>query len=387
MIKRIQHIYVIFFVFCFSTVVAQNLDVIGDGYFSGKLGIGTSTPSSKLQVGNFSSPTGDIYLTVASPGGNTSASGIKLRHVNDDFGFTIESDDKVGAQGFKIQRHVGSAMGITDLFIDPSGNLGIGTTTPSEKLDVEGAIIVDFSSNATPVVGTIRFNPTTNDFEGFNGLYWISLTGYQYEINELIDQDGNSYPTVVIGTQEWMGKSLRTITYNNGDSIPFIGNDAAGATAWSSANYGAYCIYDTTGTGYSNFDIIEFGHLYNWYAVDDSRNVCPSGWHVPTEADFNTLITFLGGGNAGGPMKESGPFYWDPPNFGATNTSGFTALPASGRDSTGTYANLGVGCFMWTTLEWNANEALYRAVTFGTDGVDYNYENKKAGLSIRCVKD
>ena len=82
-----------------------------------------------------------------------------------------------------------------------------------EKMEIEGAIIINNSEDASPALGTIRFNSTTNDFEGWNSVAWVSLTGIQYEIGEMTDQDGNTYPTVTIGTQEWMATNLRTTTY------------------------------------------------------------------------------------------------------------------------------------------------------------------------------
>jgi hypothetical protein len=88
-----------------------------------------------------------------------------------------------------------------------------------EKLEVEGAIIIKDSEDNNPAPGTMRFNPSTNDFEGWNGIFWASLTGNQYKLGEMTDQEGNTYPTVIIGNQEWMAKNLRTTTYRNGNAI------------------------------------------------------------------------------------------------------------------------------------------------------------------------
>ena len=156
-------------------------------------------------------------------------------------------------------------------------NLWCLSAFSQEKMEVEGAIIIKDSEDPNPAQGTIRFNPTTNDFEGWNGLQWVSLTGFQYEIGEMTDQDGNTYPTVIIGNQEWMAKNLRVTTYYNGEDISLIGNDAAGDDVWNAANYGAYAVYDTTGTGYQSFDVNEFGYLYNWYMVNYGRGLCPTG--------------------------------------------------------------------------------------------------------------
>ncbi|MBK8501334.1 MAG: fibrobacter succinogenes major paralogous domain-containing protein [Saprospiraceae bacterium] len=260
-----------------------------------------------------------------------------------------------------------------------------------EKLEIEGAIVIKNSEDGTPVPGTIRFNPTTNDFEGWNGLQWVSLTGFQYEIGEMMDQDGNTYPTVMIGTQEWMAKNLRTTTYYNGDDISLIGNDAVGDAAWTAANYGAYAVYDTTGTGYQSFDVNEFGNVYNWYAVNDGRGLCPTGWHVPSGDDVNsewkTLRDFLGGlGVAGGPMKEAGTAHWNSPNQGATNSSGFTGLPGGFRLSDGSFSSLGSIAFLWSSTEAGAN-AWYRNLSSGFASVGEFIGVKRLGFSVRCLRD
>ena len=254
-----------------------------------------------------------------------------------------------------------------------------------EKMEIEGAIIINNSEDASPTPGTIRFNPTTNDFEGWNSVAWVSLTGIQYEIGEMTDQDGNTYPTVTIGTQEWMATNLRTTTYRNGNPIVLIDNDAAGNTAWSTANYGAYAVYDTTGTGYP-FDLERFGYLYNWYAVNDGRGLCPVGWHEPTDAEWTTLTDFLGAA-AGGKMKETGTTHWISPNTGATNESGFTGLPGGLRNTNGSFLNLGSYGYWWSSTESSSSNALYRYLSYFNDVVVRVINDKRLGFSVRCVRD
>lgn len=260
-----------------------------------------------------------------------------------------------------------------------------------EKVEVEGTIIIKDSKDPNPAQGTIRFNPATNDFEGWNGLQWLSLTGFQYEIGEMTDQDGNTYPTVIIGNDEWMAKNLRVTTYSNGDDISLIGNDPEGDAAWKAATYGAYSVYDTTGTGYQSFVKNEFGYLYNWYAVNDGRGLCPSGWHVPSgddiSSEWKTLIDFLGGlGVAGGKMKETGTTHWFSPNSGATNESGFTGLPGGLRSPFGTFSNLGNGGYWWSSTESGEN-AWYRFLGYsGANVVRFNVD-KRLGYSVRCMRD
>lgn len=267
-----------------------------------------------------------------------------------------------------------------------------------EKMEIEGAIIIKDSEDNNPAPGTVRFNPTTSDFEGWNGLQWVSLTGFQYELGEMTDQDGNTYPTVIIGTQEWMAKNLRATTFDNGDDISLIGNDAAGDAAWSAANYGAYAVYDTSGTGYQSFDVNEFGYLYNWYAVNDGRGLCPTGWHEPTDGEWTTLIDYLDpvivdpnaigiqSTVAGGPMKEAGTAHWNSPNTGATNSSGFTGLPGGNRVSLGTFNDLGSDGYWWSSTESGAN-AWYRDLFYVNDVVFRFSVDKRLGFSVRCLRD
>ncbi len=244
----------------------------------------------------------------------------------------------------------------------------------AQELEVEGGIKMgDVTGDPEP--GTVRFNPATNDFEGWNGLQWVSLTGFQYEIGEMTDQNGNTYPTVIVGDQEWMAKNLRVTTYRNGDDISLIGNDGAGDDAWNTANYGAYAVYDTTGTDYQSFDVNEFGYLYNWYAVNDGRGLCPTGWHVPsgddTSSELKTLIDFLGGLDvAGGKMKETGTTHWFSPNTGATNESGFTGLPGGARTGFGTFFYLGEDGYWWSNTESSSSKAWYRGLNYSNDVVN-----------------
>src|SRR5690606_15641997 len=107
---------------------------------------------------------------------------------------------------------------------------------------------------------------------------------------------------ITIGTQEWMTQNLRTTKYKNGDALPNVTNN----TDWGNLGSGAYCWYNNN-NGYEQ----PYGKLYNWYAVNDARGLCPTGWHVPTDAEWDTLTTFLGGlSAAGGPMKEAGTAHW-----------------------------------------------------------------------------
>jgi uncharacterized protein (TIGR02145 family) len=194
------------------------------------------------------------------------------------------------------------------------------------------------------------------------------------------DIDGNLYQTVTIGSQIWMKENLKTTTYRDGTPIPLVTD----ATDWYHLNSGAYCDYDNTT---SNSGI--YGRLYNWYAVH-SGNLCPVGWHVPTEADWVTLESFLTDLNlGGGKLKETGTAHWQTPNEGATNETGFTALPGGYRSSTGSYYSITYNGYWWSATEStnDTSYATYRYLDFALSAINANEDYKVDGLSVRCIKD
>lgn len=254
------------------------------------------------------------------------------------------------------------------------------TTYSQEKLAVEGAIIIKNSEDPSPEPGTIRFNPSTNDFEGWNGFFWASLTGYQFESGEVTDIDGNEYQTIFIGTQEWMAANLKVSRYNDGTAIPLVTDN----TAWSNLTSPGYTWYNNGG------EALQYGVLYNFYTVADtnSRNICPTGWHIPSAVEWITLSDSLGGVDiAGGKLKEEGTTHWSSPNTGATNESFFTGLPGGQRNTNGTFTNLGTLGSWWSSTESGSTMAWLRSLSYDDD---YFYEislDKRFGYSIRCLKD
>lgn len=211
------------------------------------------------------------------------------------------------------------------------------------------------------------------------------------------DIDGNTYNTVQIGTQCWTKENLKVTKYNDGTIITLDASggsvgDGSGQT-WSTQSYGAYSIYSNeprTGPNASNF-----GFLYNWYAAAgiftagglSSKNICPIGWHVPTENEARTLINFLGGFSvAGGKLKEVGTNYWFDPfngNVGATNESGFSARGGGTRNSGGSYSVLKQIGFFWTSSPNFEFDCANNNIGSGLSNVSF----KKIGYSIRCLKD
>ena len=197
------------------------------------------------------------------------------------------------------------------------------------------------------------------------------------------DIDENQYGTVQIGDQLWMKQNLKATHYNNGDEIPTGYSDGE----WIGLETGAYAVYDNNT---ANADI--YGNLYNWYAVDDERGVCPEGWHVPSDEEYTVLTDYLGGTSvAGGKMKEEGYEHWNNPNTGATNESGFTALPGGYRGNyNGHYYNMGGIGYFWSSSMSSMGypfNAWFRLLKYDSSSVNRVYSNKRFGYSIRCLGD
>jgi len=193
------------------------------------------------------------------------------------------------------------------------------------------------------------------------------------------DFDRNLYTTIKIGDQVWMGENLKTTYYNDGEEIPFV----TGTTTWSNLTTHGYCWYNNDAATYK----ATYGALYNWYTVNTGK-LCPTGWHVPSDAEWTTLTDYLGGTSvAGGKLKEGGAAHWTSPNTGATNEYGFTALPGGLRNGSGTFVYIGSYGFWWSATETPATNAWNRAVSYTSSNVDVNIHAQKTGLSVRCLKD
>ena len=217
------------------------------------------------------------------------------------------------------------------------------------------------------------------------------------------DGDGNIYNTVVIGTQVWLTENLKTTKYIDGTSIPNITD----STAWSDLTTGAYCNYDNN-TGNSD----TYGRLYNWYAIDNNtaskmasnggRKICPTGWHMPTDAEWTTLTDYLT--NNGFGYEASGDdiaksmaatsgwtAYGTLGTVGndqaSNNSSGFSALPSGYRKSTGLFVYVGLSDYWWNSSEVSTSHAYSRTMRYNNISVSSGNYLKQDGFSVRCVKD
>jgi len=216
-------------------------------------------------------------------------------------------------------------------------------------------------------------------------------TSYGEELTfstRVADADGNLYNTVKIGNQVWMVENLKTTKYNDNTTIPLVTDN----TEWTTLTTAAYSWADNNEAQYKDL----YGAFYNWYAVETGK-LCPSGWHVPTDADFKTMEMSLGmtqtqadatewrGTDQGKKMKNTTG--WVSGGNG-TNTSGFTAMPSGYKYyETGTTNDLGKLCYWWTSSSTSSDIAAYRRLDGNNDAVYRNGTYKRAGKAVRCVKD
>jgi len=220
-------------------------------------------------------------------------------------------------------------------------------------------------------------------------LYAYTLTAQSPAI--ITDIDGNQYTTVQIGKQTWMAENLRTTRLRDGSLLPRVEGDMA----WYTVMAPAYCWYE------NNVELGDaYGALYNWYAVGTNK-LCPSGWHVPGHGEWTELAGQLKAVNTmgtdiqmNGELKSTrtvpaGHPRWDLPNEGASNRSGFSAMPGGQRNFAGTFMDLGRLGIWWTSSGANSPEyfAWYRGLRAGSPGMFMTSGHIRNGFSVRCVRD
>jgi len=226
-------------------------------------------------------------------------------------------------------------------------------------------------------------------------------------ITTVTDYEGHVYNTVVIGNQTWMAENLRSTKYSDGTDIPLVTDNATWQALGNNNNDKAYCFFNNDANG----EAAIYGALYSWAAAMNGSNssnanpsgvqgICPTGWHLPGDNEWKELEMFLGmtqaqanaygyrGTDEGGKLKETGTNHWTSPNTGATNETGFTALPGGIRDgTTGLFHFLGIVSYMWSSTQDSGIYAWYRSLGNDTAQI-FRYDNYKSyGFSVRCVKD
>ena len=213
---------------------------------------------------------------------------------------------------------------------------------------------------------------------------------YFGDCGDPVSYQGYDYATVLIGEQCWFAENLRSENYENGDAIPSNLSDSD----WQNTTSGAVAVFGED-AGCNNFSpdidacdpaqsLNEYGRLYNWYAVDDARGLCPSGWHVPTDGEWTVMTDHLGGESiAGSQMKTDYGWY----NGGnGTNSSGFSGLPGGYRNSNGNFLNAGSNGVWWSSSPDGSN-AWSRDLNFNNEDVYRDSSNPRSGFSVRCVRD
>jgi uncharacterized protein (TIGR02145 family) len=193
------------------------------------------------------------------------------------------------------------------------------------------------------------------------------------------DIEGNIYKTVRIGSQIWMGENLKTTKLNDGTAIPLV----TGSAAWTNLTSPGYTMYNGQDTSYKK----KYGLLYNGYSCS-VNNICPTGWHIPNNEDFNKLKETLGDSiSAGGKLKETGILKWKSPNSGASNNSGFQAVPSGFRYFDGSYAAFSLFTAFWVQEEPDIDSKNYFSLSYNDSKIKYGQVSKNFGFSVRCIKD
>ena len=239
------------------------------------------------------------------------------------------------------------------------------------------------SNNSTP--NTVPNSTNTITCIDNPNINFTSIGNPKGKFGECIkDIDANIYKTVTIGTQTWMAENLKTSKYNDGTVIPNVTIN----NQWQKNTTGAWSFYNNDAANNVNYC-----KLYNWYAVSPTsngkKNLCPTGWHVPTDVEWTILTDYLGGESiAGGKMKEVNTTNWNTPNTDANNTSLFTGLPGLSRNNDGTFGEITQLGGWWSSTESKSDAAWIRYLD-NTCGVVYrNIDgDKEAGISIRCLRD
>jgi uncharacterized protein (TIGR02145 family) len=287
----------------------------------------------------------------------------------------ITSITKIGPTHATIESSATSDNGSKIITRGVCWNTVTNPTIANSKT-IDGADTGSYTSLITGlnpgIIYYVRAYATSNEGTGYGTSTTFTTMPY------LEDIDGNNYYTIQIGTQIWMASNLRVTHYRNADQIPNITD----ATAWQSLTSGAYCYYNNVSDS-----SLEYGKIYNDYTVVDSRNLCPAGWHIPTETEWQVLVTYLGGDSiAGAKLKETGTIHWESPNTGATNETEFYGIPAGSRLIDGTFQWNNTNAGFWSSSANDSITVIGNELSYSGSNLTTVVYKKNEGHAVRCMK-
>jgi uncharacterized protein (TIGR02145 family) len=290
--------------------------------------------------------------------------------------------------GGKVWYDGSSKVSECGIYFGLSPNPDIGGT--KYKIGNESGLFSDLLSGLNSSTTYYVKAYATNNSGTVFGSEVSFTTGQASDYKSIMDIEGNIYYVISIGSQVWMAENLKTTRFNDGVLIPNITDD----NTWEALSTPAYCWYNNN-PGFKS----TYGALYNWYTIDTisngHRNVCPSGWHIPSDAEWITLLTNLGGdAGAGSKLKESGDYYWYHSTTMGDNSSDFSALPGGERfdkpvanfdGSSSAFFYIGSVAAWWSNTSTPADHEL--EVMAEKSSADKFPSQKNGGYSIRCIKD
>ncbi len=262
-----------------------------------------------------------------------------------------------------------------------SQQVGIGTNTPhpSALVDVTSTAqgflpprltLQQRNAITNPPIGLTIWCSDCNEMQIYSGYMWTNLSGSAASLK--------SVPSIKICYHNWMYENLNIRTYRNGDTIPVVTDPVQ----WTNLTTGAMCWYNNDSTANSS----TYGALYNWYALNDARGLAPEGWRLPSNNEWAILASCLNGDSvAGAKIKAVSPL-WAVPNTGATNASGFSALPSGYRNNNGAFSTISQGGYWWSITENNPTTAWYRFASSSNLQLPSLNALKGYGFSVRCIK-
>lgn len=278
---------------------------------------------------------------------------------------------------------VSNVTDMSNMFQSSNFNQDIGNWDVSSVTDMESMFQFAAFFNqdlSTWCVDQIENEPSNFGNDSGTNPVWGTCPVVFTTCGDAIGYDGYNYATVSIGGQCWFAENLRNTNYNDGSAIPSVLNNAI----WSSTTDGAVSVYDEGGANEAS-NLADYGRLYNWHAVN-TGNLCPSGWHVPTDTEWTTLRDGLGGSSVAGDALKS-------PSWGGTNSSGFSGLPGGARWQNGSFADEGSYGYFWSSSQapipsWapGGNWAWLLGMGDATSTSTFQYEETQVtGFSVRCV--